>query len=123
MDGDRAMARRIALKVAEMGGRVYYVGGLVRDEALGLESKDVDIEVQKPRIPITKDNYKYLQILDAINGLDQAPIDAAEPELIIRQKAQCAGLQAGRLILYARMLYPTETLKKTIDIMLGGIAL
>ncbi|MBR4500554.1 MAG: CCA tRNA nucleotidyltransferase [Clostridia bacterium] len=45
MDGDRAMARRIALKVAEMGGRVYYVGGLVRDEALGLESKDVDIEV------------------------------------------------------------------------------
>ncbi len=45
MDGDRAMARRIALKVGELGGRVYYVGGLVRDEVLGLESKDVDIEV------------------------------------------------------------------------------
>ncbi len=45
MDGDRVMARRIALKVGELGGRVYYVGGLVRDEALGRESKDVDIEV------------------------------------------------------------------------------
>ena len=45
MSDDRAMARRIALKVSELGGRVYYVGGLVRDEALGRESKDVDIEV------------------------------------------------------------------------------
>ena len=85
--------------------------------------KDVDIEIQKPRIPVTKDNFKYLQILDAINGLDQAPVDAAEPEAIIREKAQSAALQSDRLILYARALYPTETLKKTIDIMLGGIAL
>lgn len=85
--------------------------------------KDVDIEVQKPRIPVTKDNFKYLQILDAINGLDRAPVDATEPEAIIREKAQSASLQPDRLILYARMLYPTETLKKTIDIMLGGMAL
>ena len=83
--------------------------------------KDVDIEIQKPRIPVTKDNFKYLQILDAINGLDQAPVDAAEPEAIIREKAQSAALQSDRLILYARALYPTETLKKTIDIMLSPL--
>ena len=85
--------------------------------------KDVNIEVQKPRVAVTGDNYKYLQILDVITDLDQAPVDAAEPELIIREKAQDAGLQPDRLILYARKLYPTETLKKTIDIMLGGITL
>ncbi len=45
MDSDRAMARLIALRVREAGGRVFYVGGLVRDEVLGRESKDVDIEV------------------------------------------------------------------------------
>lgn len=38
-------ARQIAKAVAERGGAVYYVGGFVRDRLMGLESKDVDIEV------------------------------------------------------------------------------
>ena len=42
---DRQMAQRIAGKVAQQGGRVFYVGGLVRDRLLGRENKDVDIEV------------------------------------------------------------------------------
>ena len=42
---DREMARAVAEAVAKAGGRTYYVGGLVRDELLGRESKDVDIEV------------------------------------------------------------------------------
>ncbi len=44
-DPNRQMAWRIAEQVAQHGGRVYYVGGLVRDGLLGRESKDVDIEV------------------------------------------------------------------------------
>lgn len=44
-DQDRQMAQRIAGKVAQQGGRVFYVGGLVRDKLLGRENKDVDIEV------------------------------------------------------------------------------
>ena len=44
-DRNRDMARRIAVEVARQGGRVYYVGGLVRDRLLGRESKDIDIEV------------------------------------------------------------------------------
>ena len=39
------MARRVAEAVAQVGGRVYYVGGFVRDQLLGRENKDVDIEV------------------------------------------------------------------------------
>lgn len=39
------MARRLARAVADRGGRVYYVGGLVRDRLLGRENKDVDVEV------------------------------------------------------------------------------
>lgn len=42
---DKQMARKIALRVAELGGRSFYVGGLVRDALLGRENKDVDIEV------------------------------------------------------------------------------
>ena len=42
---DRELARAIARDVAVRGGRAYYVGGVVRDELMGLDSKDVDIEV------------------------------------------------------------------------------
>ena len=44
MDMDN-IAERIAEKVNDAGGATYYVGGFVRDRLLGMESKDVDIEV------------------------------------------------------------------------------
>ena len=42
---DVALAQAIAREVERLGGRVYYVGGYVRDQILGRENKDVDIEV------------------------------------------------------------------------------
>ncbi len=36
---------RIAYKVKEAGGKTYYVGGYVRDKLLGIDNKDIDIEV------------------------------------------------------------------------------
>ncbi|MGN1235287.1 MAG: hypothetical protein ACI4U2_04860, partial [Christensenellaceae bacterium] len=44
-DKNRQMAQCIAEKVASQGGRVYYVGGLVRDKLLGIDNKDVDVEL------------------------------------------------------------------------------
>ena len=35
----------IAEKVKQEGGRTFYVGGYVRDKLLGIDNKDVDIEV------------------------------------------------------------------------------
>lgn len=45
MNKDLDMARRIAEKVGDAGGRCYYVGGFVRDRLIGRDNKDVDIEV------------------------------------------------------------------------------
>lgn len=45
MNKDIVMARRLAEKVCKAGGRVYYVGGFVRDYVMGRENKDVDVEV------------------------------------------------------------------------------
>ena len=42
---DMMMAGRVAEAVQRAGGRVYYVGGFVRDRLLGRENKDIDIEV------------------------------------------------------------------------------
>lgn len=39
------MARRIAAEVDMAGGRTFFVGGYVRDLLLGLDNKDIDIEV------------------------------------------------------------------------------
>lgn len=85
--------------------------------------KDVEIEIRKPRIPVTHENYKYLQILDIIEDMDRAPIDAATPEEILREKSKSAGLLPDRMILFARKFYPTKTLERTVDVMLGGLEL
>lgn len=44
-DQDLALSRSIAEAVAAEGGRVYYVGGFVRDGLMGVECKDIDVEV------------------------------------------------------------------------------
>ena len=40
-----SVAEKIAMAVRDAGGRTFYVGGFVRDKLLGIENKDVDIEV------------------------------------------------------------------------------
>ncbi len=39
------LAKKLAYAVADCGGRAYFVGGFVRDRLLGIENKDIDIEV------------------------------------------------------------------------------
>ena len=45
MNKDMVMAKEIAKKVAEKGGRTFFVGGLVRDKLLNIDNKDIDIEI------------------------------------------------------------------------------
>ena len=42
---ERILAEKIAERVQKDGGRVYYVGGIVRDGIMQIECKDIDIEV------------------------------------------------------------------------------
>jgi len=42
---DRILARALAADIAEKGGCAYYVGGVVRDAIMGVDCKDIDIEV------------------------------------------------------------------------------
>ena len=52
--------RLIAEKVRTAGGNVYYVGGCVRDKLLGIENKDIDIEIHG--VPVST----VWEILDSI---------------------------------------------------------
>lgn len=48
-DKNLDLAKAVAEKIAPKGGKVYLVGGIVRDEFLNRENKDVDIEVHFPK--------------------------------------------------------------------------
>ena len=43
------IARRLAEAVAGEGGRAYFVGGYVRDQLMGRETKDIDVESLRHR--------------------------------------------------------------------------
>lgn len=57
---DMDMAIKIAKQVSENGGRTFLVGGCVRDEILGKEIKDIDIEVHNIEIE------KLIEILNSL---------------------------------------------------------
>ena len=42
---DLALSRQLAEGIRDAGGRAFYVGGFVRDGIMGIECKDIDIEV------------------------------------------------------------------------------
>lgn len=39
------LIEKIAKKIQEKGGKIYYVGGYVRDKKIGIENKDIDVEI------------------------------------------------------------------------------
>jgi len=84
-DRNATMARRIAAAVAQAGGRTYYVGGCVRDQLLGLENKDIDIEVHGVTVPALSailDGLGERTVMGAsfgIMGLRHYDIDIAMP--------------------------------------------
>lgn len=58
------LLRTIASDIAEKGGTTYFVGGYVRDQLLGKESKDIDVEIHGITVDQTKD------VLDAYGHVD-----------------------------------------------------
>ena len=84
-DRNREMAQRIAVAVQQAGGRAYYVGGYVRDQLLGRENKDIDIEIHGipvPRLEAILDSLGDRVTMGAsfgIMGLRHYEIDIAMP--------------------------------------------
>ncbi len=126
MDGDRVIGYETGLSLMNQIG---LVSQMPRKKWIATNNytlpvpKDIGIKVQKPRATVTTENFKYLQILDMIDSMDRAPVDAAAPEEVLREKAENAGLLPDRLILYARKFYPTKTLERTVDVILGCLEL
>jgi hypothetical protein len=79
------------------------------------------IRVRKPPVAVTTDNAPYLQAIDAITAAELYPVDAQQPETILRGVFRKNGLENDRLIWYARNYFDNKILIKTIDVALGGL--
>lgn len=60
LQNDWNMAKELALRVKARGGRVFLVGGCVRDGLMGREIKDIDVEVHGVSAPVLE------EILDSL---------------------------------------------------------
>ena len=45
MKNEEVLIKKVAAQIAQKGGKIYFVGGCVRDKNLGLENKDIDVEM------------------------------------------------------------------------------
>lgn len=79
------------------------------------------VEIRKPCTAVNTTNYRYLQLLDAIQDLDNAPVDTINPAEVVKGTARELELNTDMLILMARKYYGQKTLLRTIDIMLEGM--
>jgi hypothetical protein len=83
--------------------------------------KKLKVVIRKPRVQITKDNYLYLQLLDAIANKEKVPFDALHPKTIILNYIKDNKLDFRKLVGYAGMHYNKKTQLKIGKIATAGL--
>jgi predicted transcriptional regulator of viral defense system len=96
-----------------------------REIATNAYRKSVDerfFAVRKPATAVNSENFRYLQLLDAITDLHKAPVDAADPEALLCNFVEKNGLDTGLALSYAKRHYPKRTLLGLVDVLTRGDA-
>ncbi|MGM9664417.1 MAG: hypothetical protein ACI3XF_06205 [Eubacteriales bacterium] len=76
------------------------------------QDKQLNIYIKPPRVEITPKNKAYLQVLDMLELLDNAPVDAQNPFGVIATHVEKNGLDFADLLILADRHYPRETVIK-----------
>lgn len=71
--------------------------------------RKLNVVIRPPKTTVTAENKEYLQILDVLDTLDKAPIDAEHPYEIIAGYIERKELQYKRLLAYADCYYSRNT--------------
>ena len=80
--------------------------------------EDCHIKMKKPAVPVTDDNWKYLQFIDLTIALADAHIDAQKPELLLAGYAKQQELNGLVLLFTARKHYPAKVILPLIDLLM-----
>lgn len=71
--------------------------------------KKLGVVIRPPKAPVTAENKEYLQILDALDLLEKAPVDEEHPYEIIADYIQKKGLTYKGLLAFADRYYNHNT--------------
>ena len=77
--------------------------GTRTDEKLG-------VIIRPPKVPVNAENKYYLQLLDALDGLDKAPVDAETPYIVLAHHIRKSDLSYEKLLYYADHHYSKNTI-------------
>lgn len=77
------------------------------------------IELVKPMVKVTKENFKYLQILDVISNKYGVPFEVDNPNEIIRNVIDDNNLNFEYLLFYAKYYNDKEIYKKITNLTRG----
>lgn len=91
-----------------------------REIATNAYRKNIDdryIIVRKPVVTVNAGNFRYLQLLDVIRDLPEAPVDADDPKALLHAFAERNELDAIEALTYARRHYPQKTLLNLVDVL------
>lgn len=72
--------------------------------------RKLGVSVCPPKTPVNKDNKAYLQILDALDCLEKAPIDVQNPYMILAHHIRQNGLKYETLLYFADRYYNQKTI-------------
>lgn len=89
---DKELSLKLAYDISLIGGKAYYVGGYVRDSYLGINNKDIDIEVYG----VTADRLrnilnKYGEVLEHGKSFGVFGIKGYDIDISIPRTERCTG--------------------------------
>ncbi len=79
-------------------------------------NKNLNVIIRKPKIEITNENYKYLQLIDLIENKDNIYIEVENIDDIIYNFIQENELQFEKILMYARITNSKAVIEKIIAI-------
>ncbi|GFI59043.1 hypothetical protein IMSAG025_02510 [Muribaculaceae bacterium] len=71
--------------------------------------RKLGVVIRPPKVPVTAENKEYLQILDALDLLEKAPVDEEHPYEIIADYIQKKGMKYKVLLAFADCYYNHNT--------------
>lgn len=71
--------------------------------------KQLNVKIRPPKVEVNADNKYYLQILDALELLEKAPVDSDKPYAVIANYINKKNLRYDKLLYFADRYYSDKT--------------
>ncbi len=78
-------------------------------------NKNLGVVIRRPKIKITDDNFKYLQLLDILNNKDNIPVDMDNVRKIIYQFIREEKLEIDKIFEYAKKTKSKKAIERLYE--------